>query len=439
MLQLRTRNLKPPLLGEILRRREPLCQIRQHSRGVSHLMLTEEIQQMVSQYVMNTYDRFPLAITRGRGCRVYDAEGREYLDCVAGIAVNTLGYGHPDLVAAIERQVRHLIHTSNLYYTENQGQLARRLVEQSFADKVFFCNSGAEANEAAIKLARRYAHQHFGPSRSEIITMVNSFHGRTMATLTATGQTKVQEGFEPLLPGFTYVPLNNIESLEKALSDRTAAVMLELIQGEGGVVVANQAYLRAVRDLCSQRDIVLIVDEVQTGMGRTGTLFAYDQFGIQPDVMTLAKGLGGGLPIGACLATDKVAKVFEPGSHASTFGGNPLACAAALEVLQILLEGGELERSGEKGAYLEKGLRALKERIPLIKDVRGMGLLQGIELSIDGKPIVMDCLARRVIINCTMGRVLRLVPPLIIQIGEIDHLLTVLSDVLTKQLNNTKH
>ena len=402
-------------------------------------MMTEEIQQIVSEYVMNTYDRLPLAITRGRGCHVYDPEGREYLDCVAGIAVNTLGYCHPDLVAAIERQVRHLVHTSNLYYTEPQGQLARRLVEHSFADKVFFCNSGAEANEAAIKLARRYAHQQFGPGRSEIITMVNSFHGRTLATLTATGQTKVQEGFEPLLPGFTYVPLNNLEALEKVVSDRTAAVMLELIQGEGGVVVADQAYLRAVRDLCSQKGILLIVDEVQTGMGRTGRLFAYEQFGIQPDVMTLAKGLGGGLPIGACLATNNVAKVFGPGTHASTFGGNPLACAAALEVLRILLEGGELERSREKGAYLEKGLQALKERISLIKDVRGMGLLKGIELTIDGKPIVMDCLARRLMINCTMGHVLRLVPPLIIQVGEIDHLLTVLSDVLTKQLNKIKH
>ena len=402
-------------------------------------MLTEEIQQIVSQYVMNTYDRFPLAITRGRGCHVYDAEGREYLDCVAGIAVNTLGYGHPDLVAAIERQVRHLMHTSNLYYTQPQAQLARRLVEHSFADKVFFCNSGAEANEAAIKLARRYAHQHHGPDRSEIITMLNSFHGRTLATLTATGQTKVHEGFEPLLPGFTYVSLNNFEALEEVVSDRTAAVMLELIQGEGGVVVADQAYLRAVRDLCSQKDILLIVDEVQTGIGRTGMLFAYEQFGIQPDVMTLAKGLGGGLPIGACLATDKVAKVFGPGSHASTFGGNPLACAAALEVLRILLEGGELDRSREKGAYLEKGLRALKERNSLIKDVRGMGLLQGAELTIDGKPIVMDCLARRVMINCTMGCVIRLVPPLIIQTGEIDHLLTVLSEVLTKQLNHAKH
>jgi len=401
-------------------------------------MLTEELQKIVSEYVMNTYDRLPVSIIRGRGCQVYDAEGREYLDCVGGIAVNILGYGHPDLVLAVERQVRHLIHTSNLFYTEPQGQLARRLVENSFADKVFFCNSGAEANEAAIKLARRYAHQRFGGSRSEIITMVNSFHGRTLATLTATGQTKVQEGFEPLVPGFTYVPINDLHALEGAISDRTAAVMLELVQGEGGVVVANQAYIKAVRDLCSQRGILLMVDEIQTGMGRTGTLFAYEQFGVHPDVMTLAKGLGGGLPIGACLATDEVATAFGPGSHASTFGGNPLVCAAALEVLRILLEGGELERSREKGAYLAKGLQAIKERIPVINDVRGMGLLQGVDLAMDGKPIVMDCLARRVIINCTMGRVLRLVPPLIIQIGEIDHLLTVLSEVLTKHVKSTK-
>lgn len=397
-------------------------------------MLTEELQQIISQYVMNTYDRMPLAIVRGRGSKVYDPEGREYLDCVAGIAVNTLGYGHPDLVSAIERQTRHLIHTSNLFYTEPQGQLARRLVEHSFADKVFFCNSGAEANEAAIKLARRYAHQHFGKDRSEILTMVNSFHGRTLATLTATGQTKVQEGFEPLPAGFTHGPFNDLQALEERISDRTAAIMLEPIQGEGGVVVADQPYLKRVRDLCSQRDMLLIVDEVQTGMGRTGTLFAYEQFGILPDILTLAKGLGGGLPIGACLATEKVAKAFEPGTHASTFGGNPLACAAALEVLRVLLEGGELERSRGKGAYLEKGLQAIKERIPLIHEIRGLGLLQGVELTIDGKPIVMDCLARRVIINCTMGRVLRLVPPLIIQTAEIDRLLTVLSEVLTNRM-----
>ena len=401
-------------------------------------MLTEELQRIDAEHVMNTYDRFPLAIIRGRGCQVYDAEGREYLDCVAGIAVNTLGYGHPDLISAMERQMRHLVHTSNLFYTEPQALLAARLVEHSFADKVFFCNSGAEANEAAIKLARRYAHQRHGPHCSEIVTMENSFHGRTLATLTATGQTKIQQGFEPLVPGFRYVKYNDFEALEQVVSDQTAAVMLEPVQGEGGVVVANPAYLQAVRDLCSRKGILLILDEIQTGMGRTGSLFAHEQFEIQPDVMTLAKGLAGGLPIGACLATETVAKAFTPGSHGSTFGGNPLACAAAIEVLRVLLEGGEQERSRAKGGYLAKGLHAMKEQIPLIKEVRGMGLIQGLELEMDGKPIVRDCLERRVIINCTVGRVLRLLPPLIIQNEEIDRLLMILSEVLAKYQNNTK-
>lgn len=397
-------------------------------------MLTEEIQRITNQYVMHTYDRLPLSIVRGTGSQVYDAEGREYLDCIAGLAVNALGYGHPDLVLAIERQIRHLSHTSNLFYTQPQAELAQQLVKHSFADKVFFCNSGAEANEAAIKLARRYSHQHFGPNRSEILTMVNSFHGRTLATLTATGQTKVQEGFAPLVPGFRYVPFNDFPTLEEHVSDRTAAIMLEPVQGEGGVVVADSAYLKAVQDLCTQRNILLIFDEVQTGMGRTGTLFAYEQFGVQPDIMTLAKGLGGGFPIGACLATEKVAQAFSPGSHASTFGGNPLACAVGLQVLRVLLEGGELERSRGKGAYLAKGLQALKEQLSLIKNVRGLGLLQGLELSIDGKPVVMECLTRRVIINCTMSHVLRFVPPLIIKTAEIDRLLTILSDVLKKRV-----
>ena len=397
-------------------------------------MLTEEIQRITHQYVMQTYDRLPLSIVRGTGSQVYDAEGREYLDCIAGLAVNALGYGHPDLVLAIERQIRHLSHTSNLFYTQPQAELAEQLAKHSFADKVFFCNSGAEANEAAIKLARRYSHQHFGPNRSEILTMVNSFHGRTLATLTATGQAKVQEGFDPLVPGFKYVPFNDFPTLEEQISDNTAAIMLEPVQGEGGVVVADSAYLKAVRDLCTQRNILLIFDEVQTGMGRTGTLFAYEQFGIQPDIMTLAKGLGGGFPIGACLATEKVAQAFSPGSHASTFGGNPLACAVGLQVLRVLLEGGELERSRGKGAYLAKGLQALKEQFSFIKNVRGLGLLQGLELSIDGKPVVLDCLMRRVIINCTMNHVLRFVPPLIIKTAEIDRLLTILSDVLKKRV-----
>lgn len=397
-------------------------------------MPTEDLRREAERVLMPTYAPSPISIVRGRGSRVYDLEGREYLDFVAGIAVNTLGHGHPDLVAAIQKQAQHLLHASNLYYTEPQVKLAKALVDHSFAKKVFFCNSGAEANEAAIKLARRYAHQKHGPDRYEIITMLNSFHGRTMATLTATGQEKVQKGFEPLLPGFKYVPLNNLPELEKALSAKTAAVMLELVQGEGGVHVADRTYLKSLRELCRQHDVLLVFDEVQTGMGRTGTLFAYEQLGVHPDIMTLAKGLGGGVPIGACLATDEVAAAFSPGAHASTFGGNPLACAAALAVLRVLLEGRVLEQSRRMGDYLAKGLLDLKDRLHIVKDVRGLGLLQGMELTIEGKPVVDDCLARGLLINCTMERVLRFVPPLIITQHEIDRLLDTLSQILIKRV-----
>ncbi len=397
-------------------------------------MPTEDLRREAERVLMPTYAPSPISIVRGRGSRVYDLEGREYLDFVAGIAVNTLGHGHPDLVAAIQKQAQHLLHASNLYYTEPQVKLAKALVDHSFAKKVFFCNSGAEANEAAIKLVRRYAHQKHGPDRYEIITMLNSFHGRTMATLTATGQEKVQKGFEPLLPGFKYVPLNNMPELEKALSAKTAAVMLELVQGEGGVHVADRTYLKSLRELCRQHDVLLVFDEVQTGMGRTGTLFAYEQLGVHPDIMTLAKGLGGGVPIGACLATDEAAAAFSPGAHASTFGGNPLACAAALAVLRVLLEGRVLEQSRRMGDYLAKGLLDLKDRLHIVKDVRGLGLLQGMELTIEGKPVVDDCLARGLLINCTMERVLRFVPPLIITQHEIDRLLDTLSQILIKRV-----
>ncbi len=396
-------------------------------------MIATEIQENAAQYLMNTYARLPLTLERGQGCLVYDAEGREYLDCVAGIAVNILGHAHPDIVEAITRQARQLIHTSNLYFTEPQTQLAERLVTHSFADKVFFCNSGAEANEAAIKLARRYSQKVFGPERHEILTMLNSFHGRTLASLTATGQPALQEGFGPLVPGFRYVPFNDLETLEANLTPKTAAIMLEPIQAEAGVVVPDVDYLKDLRKLCTERHILLIFDEVQTGMGRTGTLFAYEQFGIQPDIMTLAKGLGGGVPIGACVATDTVAAAFEPGTHASTFGGNPLACAAALKVLDLLIDGGKLEQGRLAGEYLRKGLATLSKQFSCIRESRGMGLLQGLELSIDGTPLVMECLKQRVIINCTIGRVLRFVPPFIISNTQIDRLLNVLSNVLSKQ------
>ena len=396
-------------------------------------MIATEIQENTAQYLMGTYTRLPLTIERGQGCLVYDAEGREYLDCMAGIAVNILGHAHPDIVEAITRQARKLIHTSNLFYTEPQTQLAEQLVQHSFADKVFFCNSGTEANEAAIKLARRHAIQSFGPQRVEILTMLNSFHGRTLASLSATGQPVLQEGFGPLVPGFQYVPFNDFEKLEATLTPKTAAIMLEPIQAEGGVVLPNVDYLKKVRNLCNERQILLIFDEVQTGLGRTGTLFAYEQLGIQPDIMTLAKGLGGGVPIGACLATESVASAFGPGTHASTFGGNPLACAASLKVLELLLDGGKLEEGRAAGEYLAQGLTALSTQISCIREARGMGLLQGLELAIEGKPLVLECLERRVLINSTMGNVLRFVPPLIISNAQIDRLLTVLSDVLSKR------
>ena len=396
-------------------------------------MPTEELKDYAAKYLMQTYARQPISIVRGRGAKVYDMEGREYIDFVGGIAVNILGHGHPDLVQAIQRQAAQLIHVSNLYYTEPQVRLAQMLVDHSCADRVFFCNSGAEANEAAIKLARRYGHEKHGANRFEIITMKNSFHGRTMATLTATGQEKVQKGFEPLVPGFVYAPFNDFAAIESLVTDKTAAIMLEPIQGEGGVHVADQAYLKNLRELCTQKDILLIFDEVQTGMGRTGTLFAYEQLGVEPDIMTLAKGLGGGMPIGACLAKEAVAAVFTAGSHASTFGGNPLACAAGLAVCRILIEGRVLEQARRMGDYLAKGLADFKDRHRAVRDVRGLGLLQGLDVEIDARSVVADCLTRGVLVNATSERVLRFVPPLIISQAEIDRVLETLSSIFNQR------
>ncbi|MCC6140432.1 MAG: acetylornithine transaminase [Nitrospira sp.] len=396
-------------------------------------MPTEELKDFAAKYLMQTYARQPISIVRGRGAKVYDMEGREYIDFVGGIAVNILGHGHPDLVQAIQRQAAQLIHVSNLYYTEPQVRLAQMLVEHSCADRVFFCNSGAEANEAAIKLARRYGHEKHGAGRFEIITMKNSFHGRTMATLTATGQEKVQKGFEPLVPGFVYAPFNDFAAIESLVTEKTAAILLEPIQGEGGVHVADQVYLKSLRELCTQKDILLIFDEVQTGMGRTGTLFAYEQLGVEPDIMTLAKGLGGGMPIGACLAKDAVAAAFTAGSHASTFGGNPLACAAGLAVCRILIEGRMLEQARRMGDYLAKGLADFKDRHHAVRDVRGLGLLQGLEVEIDAKAVVADCLSRGVLVNATSERVLRFVPPLVITQTEIDRVLETLSSIFNQR------
>ena len=396
-------------------------------------MPSQNLRDDADTYLMQTYSRQPITIVRGRGSRVYDLEGREYIDFVGGIAVNILGHGHPDLVQTIQRQAVQLIHTSNLYYTEPQVKLAKMLVDYSFADRVFFCNSGAEANEAAIKLARRYGHEQHGPDRFEIITMKNSFHGRTLATLTATGQEKVQKGFEPLMPGFAYAPFNDFGAVESMVNERTAAILLEPIQAEGGVHVADRDYLRNLRDLCTQKDILLILDEIQTGMGRTGTFFAHEQLGVKPDIMTLAKGLAGGVPIGACLAKESVAAAFTPGSHASTFGGNPLACAAALTVCQVLLEGNVLDQARRLGEYLAKGLADCKDHHRIAKEVRGLGLLQGMELETDARVVVADALVRGVLINAATERVLRFVPPLITTQEDIDKLLDVLSAILNQR------
>ncbi len=396
-------------------------------------MENERIIEEAGKYVMHTYNRLPLVIRKGRGAKVWGADGKEYLDFIGGIAVNVLGHCHPKVVVAIQKQAQRLIHVSNLFHIEPQIKLAKLLCTHSFAEKVFFCNSGAEANEAAIKLARKYSHDHFqNPERHGIITALNSFHGRTMATITATGQKKFQAGFEPLLPGFSYVPFNDLGALESAITDRTCAILLEPIQGEGGVKVPSDDYFRGVRELCDRHRLLLILDEVQTGMGRTGKLFAHEHYGITPDIMTLAKGLGCGVPIGAMLATDKVASSFHPGNHASTFGGNPLVCAAAIATMETILEDGfVLEHCNRMGRYFTERLRELQEDFPgQVAEVRGKGLIVAMEINRDGSSIVTACLEKGAIINCTAGNVLRFTPPLTIEEKEIDHLVDILEEVL---------
>jgi acetylornithine/N-succinyldiaminopimelate aminotransferase len=380
---------------------------------------------------MNTYLRGPLLLVKGHGVRVEDQAGRSYLDFVGGVAVNTLGHCHPHVVEAVKQQVERLIHTSNLYYNEPQLRLAEALVRCSFADQVFFCNSGAEATEAAIKLTRKWAKHHRGPDADEILTMEGSFHGRTMGALSATGQPRLQQGFEPLLPGFRYLPYDDLAAAEEAIGPRTIAIIVEPIQGESGVRLPHPGYLAGLRRLCTERNVLLIFDEVQTGIGRTGRLFAYEHEGIQPDIMTLAKGLGGGLPIGAMLAIRSVADTFTPGSHASTFGGNPLVCAAALATLETIRTEGLLPLCHEMGDYLLGKLQILRSRRSIITDVRGKGLLIGIELLTAGRPVVEACQAEGLLINVTAERVLRLMPPLIVTRHEIDEAVTIIDRVLS--------
>ena len=384
------------------------------------------------RYLMHTYSRQPVILRKGRGMKVWGTDGKEYLDFVGGIAVNVLGHCHPKVVIAIQKQAQRLLHVSNLYHIEPQIKLAKLLCAHSFADKAFFCNSGAEANEAAIKLARKYAKEHYGQDKFEVITALNSFHGRTLATVTATGQEKFQKGFEPLMPGFKHVPFDDINALQSAISRNTCAVMLEPIQAEGGVMIPSEDYFKEVRKLCDENGLLLILDEVQTGMGRTGKLFAHEHYGITPNIMTLAKGLGGGVPIGAALATEKVAAAFQPGSHASTFGGNPLVCAAAIATLETILEDGLLiEHCARMGKYLISRMEQLREDYhDTIADIRGKGLLVGLEINKDGASMVKACLEKGLLINCTAGNVLRFAPPLIVEEKEIDHMTDVLEEVL---------
>ncbi len=393
--------------------------------------ISKEIED-ADRYLMHTYSRQPVILRKGRGMKVWGTDGKEYLDFVGGIAVNVLGHCHPKVVIAVQKQAQRLLHVSNLYYIEPQIKLAKLLCAHSFADKAFFCNSGAEANEAAIKLARKYSKEHYGQDKFEVITALNSFHGRTLAMVAATGQEKFQKGFEPLMPGFKHVPFNDINALKSAITQNTCAVMLEPIQAEGGVRMPSEDYFKEVRKLCDENGLLLILDEVQTGMGRTGKLFAYEHYGITPDIMTLAKGLGGGVPIGAALAKDKIASSFHPGNHASTFGGNPLVCAAAIATIETILEDGLLlDHCARMGRYLISRLEQLREDYhDTVADIRGKGLLVGLEINKDGTPIVKTCLEKGVLINCVAGNVLRFAPPLIVEEKDIDYLVDVLEEVL---------
>jgi predicted acetylornithine/succinylornithine family transaminase len=380
--------------------------------------------------VMQTYGRQPLVLVKGEGCRVWDDEGREYLDFVAGLAVCNLGHAHPEVAAAAAAQLQQLVHTSNLYYTTPMVELAEELVRHSFADQVFFANSGAEVNEGAIKLCRKYARERHGDGRHHIISMRNSFHGRTYGGLSATGQDKFWKGFEPLLPGFIFVPFNDLAALEKATEVGACAVLLEPIQGEGGVCLPGPGFLTGVRQLCDKKGLLLVLDEVQTGLGRTGRLFAHEHYGVQPDIMTLAKALANGLPMGALLATADVAQAFVPGTHASTFGGGPVIAAAAKTAFGLLSNPDFLFQVRQKGDYLGEKAALLQQRFPVIQEVRGLGLIWGLELDQDGTPVVTACRERGLLINCTQGNILRFLPPLIVSKEEIDRGLEILTQAL---------
>lgn len=392
--------------------------------------MSEEIIKRAEKVIMPTYARFPIAFESGEGCTLKDVEGKKYLDCVAGIAVDCLGHNHPGLNKAIAEQCQKTMHVSNLYWTEPQIETAEILVKASGLDKVFFCNSGAEANEAALKLARIYAKAFKSNEAVEIIAMDYSFHGRTYGAISATGQPKYHKGLAPMLPGILHVPFNDFNALKSAVSNKTCAILLEPIQGEGGIYPADYDYLQAVRKLCDEENIVLIFDEVQSGIGRTGKFFAYQHYNLKPDVVCMAKGIAGGFPMGGIVACDKVAQVFVPGTHASTFGGNPLATAAAQYVLGIITSDGFMNDVAKKGEYLTQKLTTLKEKHPCITDVRGKGLMLGVALSVPTSDIVAKAMEKGLLLVGAGSDAIRFVPPLIISKEEIDQAVQIFDSCL---------
>jgi acetylornithine/N-succinyldiaminopimelate aminotransferase len=376
----------------------------------------EEIFQLYDKYILSTYTRTPAIFIKGKGMVLTDISGKKYLDFFPGWGVNNVGHCHPKVMSAVRDQVAQLIHVPNNFYHPNQAKLAKEIIRNSFPAKVFFCNSGAEACESAIKFARVYGEG----KRHEIITMQKSFHGRTLGALAATGQVKYQEGFAPLPSGFKTIPFNDLNALKQAVSDKTVAIILELIQGEGGINVADKEYIKAVRAICDEKDVLLVFDEVQTGMGRTGEMFCYKHYGVMPDLMMLAKALGGGLPIGALVVKESIAGILKPGMHASTFGGNPVVCKAALGTFKAIHSDKMLANTKKMGAYLVQELLKLKKQFPMIEEVRGIGLMIGVELTIEGKKIFDECFKQGLIINCTQGNVLRLMPALNVTKKQID-------------------
>ncbi|NLP37126.1 MAG: aspartate aminotransferase family protein [Firmicutes bacterium] len=391
-----------------------------------------DLQAQESKYIINTYNRQPQAtplLMRGEGPYVWDDTGKRYLDFVSGLGVNSFGHCHPQVVEAVNSQLKQLMHASNLYYTEPQIRLAERIVSHSCADKVFFCNSGAEANEAAIKLARKYGKIKKANDAHEIITAKRSFHGRTLAAITATGQPKYHKGFEPMVAGFRYGEFNDLESFARLITDKTCAILVEPVQGEGGVYPAEADFLKGLRTLCDDHGLLLIFDEVQCGMGRTGKLFAYENYGVEPDVFTLAKALGGGLPIGVMAAKGEAADILVPGDHASTFGGNPVACAAANAVFTIVTAKGFLEHVAEMGNYFAQKLCELPRE--KVVDLRSLGLMLGLEINGDGAQVTKLCQENGLLINCIGGKILRFLPPLIVNKEQIDEAAKILQNALT--------